>query len=204
MSQSSKAWLHEHVNDPYVRQAKKEGWRSRAAFKLLEMDEKDRLLRAGVVVVDLGATPGGWSQVAAKKVGEKGRVFALDVLPMQGISGVTFVEGDFCESETLDRLESLLAGRKVNLVLSDMAPNLSGVASIDQARGMYLAELALDFARRWLVADGAFLVKVFQGSDYPSFLAAMRESFVKVATRKPKASRDRSSELYLLGQGLKV
>jgi len=191
------------VTDPYVRQAKKEGWRSRAAFKLLEIDARDHLLRAGDVVVDLGAAPGGWAQVAVKKMGGQGRVFALDVLEMRAISGVTFIEGDFCENGTLERLESLLAGLRVNLVLSDMAPNLSGIALVDQARGMYLAELALDFAGRWLVEDGALLVKVFQGADYPAFLAAMRKAFVSVATRKPRASRDRSAELYLLGRTLK-
>ncbi|MDR0233790.1 MAG: RlmE family RNA methyltransferase [Zoogloeaceae bacterium] len=202
-SQSSRAWMREHVTDPYVRQAKKEGWRSRAAFKLMEMDGKDHLLRVGNVVVDLGAAPGGWSQVAARKVGGQGRVIALDALEMQGINGVTFIQGDFCETETLEKLEAALDGRRVNLVLSDMAPNLSGIALTDQARGMYLAELALDFAKRWLVLDGALLVKVFQGTGYPAFLAEMREAFVSVATRKPKASRDRSAELYLLGRALK-
>ena len=202
MSQGSKAWMREHVADPFVRLAKKEGWRSRAAFKLMEIDDKDRLFSAGDVVVDLGAAPGGWSQVSARKVGEAGTVVAVDSLEMQGIAGVSFIQGDFCEAETLKQLESLLAGRRVNLVLSDMAPNLSGVKATDQARGMHLAELALDFARRWLVSDGALLVKVFQGADYPAFLAAMREAFVNVATRKPRASRDRSAELYLLGRVL--
>jgi len=202
-SQSSRAWIHEHVTDPYVIQAKKEGWRSRAAFKLLEMDDKDHLLRAGDTVVDLGATPGGWSQVAAKKVGEQGRVFALDVLEMQGINRVTFIQGDFCEAATLARLEAALDGRRVNLVLSDMAPNLSGIAVTDQARGMYLAELALEFAKAHLEPNGAFLVKVFQGSDYQSFVAAMRTCFQRVTPKKPKASRDRSAELYLLGRALK-
>ncbi|MCL2074891.1 MAG: RlmE family RNA methyltransferase [Betaproteobacteria bacterium] len=194
--------MREHVADPFVRLAKKEGWRSRAAFKLMEIDDKDRLFSAGDVVVDLGAAPGGWSQVSARKVGEAGTVVAVDSLEMQGIAGVSFIQGDFCEAETLKQLESLLAGRRVNLVLSDMAPNLSGVKATDQARGMHLAELALDFARRWLVSDGALLVKVFQGADYPAFLAAMREAFVNVATRKPRASRDRSAELYLLGRVL--
>jgi len=202
VSQGSKAWMREHVADPFVRLAKKEGWRSRAAFKLMEIDDKDRLFSAGDVVVDLGAAPGGWSQVSARKVGEAGTVVAVDSLEMQGIAGVSFIQGDFCEAETLKQLESLLAGRRVNLVLSDMAPNLSGVKATDQARGMHLAELALDFARRWLVSDGALLVKVFQGADYPAFLAAMREAFVNVATRKPRASRDRSAELYLLGRVL--
>lgn len=202
-SQSSRAWIHEHVTDPYVRQAKKEGWRSRAAFKLLEMDDKDHLFHAGDTVVDLGATPGGWSQVAAKKVGEQGRVFALDVLEMQGINQVTFIQGDFCEDATLKRLEAALEGRRIKIILSDMAPNLSGIAATDQARGMNLAELALDFARHWLVPDGIFLVKVFQGAGYPAFLTAMREIFMSVATRKPKASRDRSAELYLLGRSLR-
>lgn len=195
--------MHEHVTDPYVQLAKKEGWRSRAAFKLMEIDDRDRLIRPGGVVVDLGAAPGGWSQVAARRVGEQGRVFALDLLEMQGIGGVDFIQGDFREAEVLRRFEALLAGRKVDLVMSDMAPNLSGVAIMDQARGIYLAELALEFARAHLQADGALLVKVFQGTDYEKFVKAMRASFVRVVTRKPKASRDRSAELYLLGRSLR-
>lgn len=202
-TRTSKAWMHEHVTDPYVQQAKKEGWRSRAAFKLIEIDDKDKLMHAGDVVVDLGAAPGGWSQVAARRVGDRGRVFALDVLEMQGIAGVEFIQGDFREDAVLQQFEALLGGRRPALVLSDMAPNMSGVSLMDQARGMYLAELALEFAKAHLQTDGAFLVKVFQGTDYENFVKAMRASFVTVATRKPKASRDRSAELYLLGRNLR-
>lgn len=195
--------MHEHVTDPYVQLARKEGWRSRAAFKLMEIDDRDRLIRPGGVVVDLGAAPGGWSQVAARRVGDKGRVFALDILEMQGLGGVEFIQGDFREEDVLRRFEALLEGRRADLVMSDMAPNMSGVALMDQARGMYLAELALEFARDHLRPEGAFLVKVFQGTDYEKFVKAMREAFVSVATRKPKASRDRSAELYLLGRSLR-
>lgn len=195
--------MQEHVNDPYVKLAKEQGWRSRAAFKLMEIDDKDKLLKKGEVVVDLGATPGGWSQVAAKRVGESGKVVALDLLEMQGIHGVTFIQGDFREDDVLAKLENVLAGRKVGLVLSDMAPNMSGMALMDQARSMYLAELGLDFARQHLKPDGAYLVKVFQGSDFDAFVKAMREVFVTVVSRKPKASRDRSPELYMLGRSLR-
>ncbi|MCE1171841.1 23S rRNA (uridine(2552)-2'-O)-methyltransferase RlmE [Azovibrio restrictus] len=202
-TRTSKAWMQEHVNDPYVQQAKKEGWRSRAAFKLMEIDDKDKLIHPGDVVVDLGAAPGGWSQVAARRVGDRGRVLALDVLEMQGIGGVDFIQGDFREDEVLQRFEALLGERQPRLVMSDMAPNMSGVSLVDQARGMYLAELALEFAKAHLRPDGAFLVKVFQGTDYDNFVKSMRDSFASVATRKPKASRDRSAELYLLGRNLR-
>ncbi|HET7776542.1 MAG TPA: 23S rRNA (uridine(2552)-2'-O)-methyltransferase RlmE [Azospira sp.] len=202
-SKTSKAWLQEHVNDHFVHRAKAEGWRSRASFKLLEIDDKDKLLRPGEVVVDLGAAPGGWCQVAVQRVGEGGKVFAIDLLEMQGIAGVDFMQGDFREEAVLREFESRLAGRRVGLVLSDMAPNISGVNVSDQARSIYLCELALEFAREHLKPEGAFLVKVFQGSGFNEFLAAMRETFVSVATRKPKSSRDRSPELYLLGRGLR-
>jgi 23S rRNA (uridine2552-2'-O)-methyltransferase len=195
--------MREHVTDPYVQLAKKEGWRSRAAFKLMEIDNRDKLIRPGDVVVDLGAAPGGWSQVATRRVGSGGQVFALDLLEMQGIGGVEFIQGDFREDEVLRRFEILLGERRPSLVMSDMAPNISGVALIDQARGMHLAELALEFAAARLRPDGAFLVKVFQGGDYAAFIATMRARFVSVATRKPKASRDRSAELYLLGRNLR-
>jgi 23S rRNA (uridine2552-2'-O)-methyltransferase len=202
-SKTSKAWLQEHVNDHYVHMAKAEGWRSRASFKLLEIDDKDKLLKPGEVVVDLGAAPGGWSQVAKQRVGEGGKVFAIDLLEMQGIAGVDFMQGDFREEAVLREFEARLDGRRVGLVLSDMAPNISGVNVSDQARSIYLCELALDFAREHLKPEGAFLVKVFQGSGFNEFLAAMRETFEVVATRKPKSSRDRSPELYLLGRRLK-
>ena len=193
----------EHVNDPFVQLAKKEGWRSRAAFKLMEIDDKDKLLRPGEVVVDLGATPGGWSQVATQRVGSGGMVLALDLLEMVPIHGVHFIQGDFREDEVLQQLEALLGDRRVGLVMSDMAPNMSGVPLVDQARIMYLAELGLEFSRQHLKPDGAFLVKVFQGSDFEGFVKAMRETFRTVVVRKPEASRDRSAEIYLLGRTLR-
>jgi 23S rRNA (uridine2552-2'-O)-methyltransferase len=202
-TRTSKAWMREHVNDPYVQLARKEGWRSRAAFKLMEIDDKDKLLRRGEVVVDLGATPGGWSQVAMKRVGDGGMVLALDLLEMEPIHGVDFIQGDFREEDVLRKLEQKLAGRPVGLVMSDMAPNMSGVPLVDQARIMYLAELGLDFCKAHLKPEGAFLVKVFQGTDYETFLRSMREVFKTVAVRKPDASRDRSAELYLLGSVLR-
>ena len=195
--------MQEHVNDPYVQQAKKDGWRSRAAFKLLEIDAKDNLLKRGEVVVDLGATPGGWSQVAVQRVGESGLVLALDLLEMAPIRGVHFIQGDFREDAVLTQLEEALGEREVGVVLSDMAPNMSGVAVMDQARVMHLAELGLDFSRAHLKPEGAFLVKVFQGRDYEAFVRAMRETFRNVVVRKPDASRDRSAEVYLLGRGLR-
>lgn len=199
-SKTSKVWMHQHVNDPYVHKAKAAGWRSRAVFKLEEVDLKDRLLRPGAVVVDLGATPGGWSQYARQKVGSKGRVIGIDLLPMDPIDGVTFIQGDFTEDGPLAELEAALAGEHADLVLSDMAPNLTGVAATDDARATYLNELALDFALTWLKPGGAFLVKVFHGAGFESFRRAMQDSFQEFATRKPDASRDRSSEVYLLGQ----
>lgn len=199
--------MQEHVNDPYVQLARKEGWRSRAAFKLMEIDDKDKLLKRGAVVVDLGAAPGGWSQVAARQVGGGqaggGLVLALDLLEMPPLPGVQFIQGDFREDATLAQLEKILGERQVGLVLSDMAPNMSGVPLVDQARVMHLAELGLEFCRAHLKADGAFLVKVFQGTDYEAFLRAMRATFKTVAVRKPDASRDRSAELYLLGRMLR-
>ena len=203
-TRTSKAWMREHVNDTYVQLARKEGWRSRAAFKLMEIDDKDKLLTRGEVVVDLGATPGGWSQVAAKRVGDGGGlVIALDLIEMEPLHNVDFIQGDFREDDVLKQLEEKLANRKVGLVMSDMAPNMSGVPLVDQARIMYLAELGLECSRVHLKPDGAFLVKVFQGTDYEIFLRAMRETFKTVVVRKPDASRDRSAELYLLGRVLR-
>ena len=202
-TRTSNAWLREHVNDTYVQRAKSEGYRSRAAFKLLEIDDRDHLIRAGEVVVDLGATPGGWSQVAAKRMQGKGRVIALDLLEMEPLHGVEFIQGDFREDVVLNQLETTLAGEKVGLVLSDMAPNMSGILLSDQARVMHLAELGLEFSRGWLKPNGAFLVKVFQGYGFEEFVREMRAVFKSVATRKPDASRDRSAEIYLLGKGLK-
>jgi 23S rRNA (uridine2552-2'-O)-methyltransferase len=195
-SKTSKQWMREHVNDPFVQRAQKEGYRSRAAYKLLEINERDRLLRPGTVVVDLGATPGGWSQVAAAR---GCKVIALDLLPLQPLQGVEFIQGDFRDEEVLAQLEEKLGGKQAGLVISDMAPNISGIDMSDQARAMHLAELALDFAVQHLKPGGAFLVKVFQGAGFEEYFRMMRSRFARIATRKPKASRDRSSELYLLG-----
>lgn len=198
---TSKAWMHEHVTDPYVQRAKAEGWRSRAAFKLMEIGDKDRLLRPGMLVVDLGAAPGGWSQVAAERVGASGRVLAIDLLEMAPIPGVEVIQGDFGDDAILADLEARMGGRPADLVISDMAPNISGIASTDQARSVLLAELALDFAVRHLKPGGDLLVKLFQGEGFDGFRAAMGEAFERVVVRKPKSSRDRSSEVYLLGKG---
>jgi 23S rRNA (uridine2552-2'-O)-methyltransferase len=197
-SKTSKQWMNEHVNDPYVQRAQKDGYRSRAAYKLLEIDERDHLLKSGMVVVDLGATPGGWSQVAVAK---GAKVIALDLLPLHPIHGVEFILGDFREDTVLAQLEERLGGKRIGLVISDMAPNISGIDSADQARAMYLAELALDFSMRHLQPGGAFLVKLFQGVGFEDYIKLMRSHFTRVVTRKPKASRDRSSEQYLLGLG---
>jgi 23S rRNA (uridine2552-2'-O)-methyltransferase len=202
-TKTSKAWMREHVNDPYVKRAQSEGYRSRAAYKLAQIAERDKLLRPGMIVVDLGAAPGGWSQVAAQGVAPGGRVFAVDLLEMAELPGVTFIRGDFQGGETLAELERLLAGKAVDLVLSDMAPNISGIASVDQARAVGLAELALDFAINHLKPQGNFLVKVFQGAGFEEFVKALRGHFGQVMTRKPEASRSRSNEVYLLGRGLK-
>ena len=201
-SKTSKAWMREHINDPYVQKAKAEGSRSRAAYKLRELDQKDRLLAPGPLVVDLGAAPGSWSQVAAAKLGAKGRVVAVDILPMEPLPGVYFLQGDFREQEVLDALLLALGGSKADLVISDLAPNISGIGVSDQARSMYLAELALEFARQCLKPGGSLLVKVFQGAGFTEFLAAMRKAFAKVGSRKPEASRGRSSEMYMLGNCL--
>ena len=203
-TRTSNAWLREHVNDPYVQRARAEGYRSRASFKLMEIDDRDHLIRSGEVIVDLGATPGGWSQVAAKRMKGKGRVIALDLLEMDSLHGVEFIQGDFREEDILKSLETILAGEKVGLVLSDMAPNMSGILLSDQARVMHLAELGLEFSRNWLKPEGAFLVKVFQGYGYEDFVREMRQVFKTVSSRKPDASRDRSPEVYLLGKGLKA
>ena len=200
-SKTSKSWMAEHVNDPFVQRAKSEGWRARAAYKLMEIDDKDKLLRPGMVVVDRGAAPGSWSQVAHKRVGASGRVFALDLLPMEPIPGVEFMQGDFHDEVFVERFEEMLGGRQVDLVMSDIAPNISGIPSSDQARSIYLAELALDFAQKHLVAGGRFVVKVFQGEGFDAFRKQMERDFKSVLVRKPQASRDRSPEVYLLGSG---
>ena len=202
-SKSSAAWLKRHLRDPYVRKATAQGYRARSAFKLLEIVERDGLARTGDCVVDLGAAPGSWSQVLAERVGESGRVISVDLLEVAAIPGVTVIRGDFREEAALERLEAALEGRKVDLVVSDLAPNISGVRASDQARSIHLCELALDFAQAQLNSGGAFLVKAFQGAGFPEFLAAMRRVFVSVDSRKPGASRGESKEMYLLGKGLK-
>ena len=201
---SSKAWMHEHVNDEYVKRAQKEGYRARAAYKLLEIDDKDKLIKPGMTIVDLGATPGSWSQVVTQRLKGNGRIIALDILDMQPIKGVEFLQGDFREESILKQLEQMLNNKLVDLVIADMAPNMSGIADVDQAGAIYLTELALDFSKTWLKPDGNFLVKVFIGAGFDGLLHDMRQMFDKVVTRKPKASRDRSSEVYLLGLGKKT
>ena len=204
-SHSSKQWLRRHVNDPYVQRSKREGYRSRSAYKLTEIDERDKVLRPGQLVVDLGAAPGGWSQVAAGRVGPSGKVLAIDLLEMEPIAGVDFVQGDFSKGSGLKAIGALLGARKADVVLSDMAPNMSGIAVSDQARSMELAEIARDFAVLHLQeAEGAFVVKVFQGAGYDEYLKSLRAAFRKVVVRKPAASRGESAEQYLLARGLKA
>ncbi len=200
-NKTSRQWVHDHINDPYVKQAQAQGYRSRAAFKLLQIDERDHLLVSGKVVVDLGSTPGGWSQVVSKKVAPGGRVIALDLLPMEPVPGVHFIQGDFREDEVLEQLVAALEGRPVGLVLSDMAPNMSGIAVTDQARSIHLLELALEFSRQYLKTGGDMLVKVFQGSGFEALRRDMEQLFSSVAVRKPDSSRDRSAEVYLLCRG---
>jgi 23S rRNA (uridine2552-2'-O)-methyltransferase len=199
-TRSSARWLREHESDVYVRRARDAGFRSRAVYKLEEIQRTDRLLRPGMTVVDLGAAPGGWSQLASRVLQGKGRIVAVDILPMDAIPGVDVLEGDFTASEVVEQLLDLLAQRKVDLVMSDMAPNMTGIAEVDHSRSMHLVELTLDFAERTLAPGGDFLVKVFQGRDYQSCVATLRERFETVKVRKPKASRQRSTELYLLAR----
>lgn len=199
-----KAWMHDHVNDPYVKESKRRGYRSRAAFKLIELDERDRLLKPGGVVVDLGSAPGSWSQVLRERLGPGSTVVAVDVLPMDPLTGVTFVQADFSADEGLAAVEAALGGRRVDLVLSDMAPNMTGVSSVDQARAMELAELARDFAQGHLNPGGAFLVKLFQGAGFDDYLKDLRRRYAKITMRKPKASRARSPEVYALATGFKA
>jgi len=198
-TRTSKAWMQEHLNDEFVKRAQKEGYRARAAYKLIEIDDKDRLIKPGMTIVDLGSTPGSWSQVAMQRLKGQGKVIALDVLDMQVIPGVEFIQGDFREEAVLKRLLEVLNNKPVDLVIADIAPNISGVKDVDQAGATYLTELALDFSGTWLKPDGNFLVKVFIGSGFDGIVKTMRQQFEKVVTRKPKASRDRSSEVYLLG-----
>ncbi|MCK0769667.1 23S rRNA (uridine(2552)-2'-O)-methyltransferase RlmE [Chromohalobacter canadensis] len=200
-SKSSASWLKEHFDDRYVQRSWQDGYRSRASYKLLELDAKDALLKPGMTVIDLGAAPGGWSQIAADKVGAKGCVVASDILEVDALAGVTFVQGDFTEMDVLERILAALEGRRVDLVMSDMAPNMSGMAAIDQPQAMYLVELALDLARQTLSPGGRLLAKVFQGEGFDEYLKELRSSFRKVTTRKPEASRARSREVYLLAEG---
>ena len=203
-SKSSRRWLNEHFDDPFVQQSQKDGYRGRAAYKLKELQDKYRLIRPGQRVVDLGAAPGAWCQVALEALGGRGQLFALDILPMEPLERCAIITGDFTEDEPLEALEQALAVSKVDLVMSDMAPNMSGMSAVDQPRAMYLAELALAFAIEWLKPGGDFLAKVFQAEGFDPFLAECRAAFDKVQVRKPAASRPRSREVYLLGRGLKV
>jgi 23S rRNA (uridine2552-2'-O)-methyltransferase len=199
VSRTSKAWMQEHLNDEFVKRAQKEGYRARAAYKLIEIDDKDKLIKPGMTIVDLGSTPGSWSQVAVQRLKGQGKVIALDILDMTGIAGVEFIQGDFREEAVLARLLEALNNKPVDLVIADMAPNISGVKDVDQAGAAYLTELALEFCTDWLKPNGNFLVKVFIGAGFDDIVKTMRLHFEKVVTRKPKASRDRSSEVYLLG-----
>jgi 23S rRNA (uridine2552-2'-O)-methyltransferase len=199
VSRTSKAWMQEHLNDEFVKRAQKEGYRARAAYKLIEIDDKDKLIKPGMIIVDLGSTPGSWSQVAVQRLKGQGKVIALDILDMQAIPNVEFIQGDFREEAVLKSLLVVLNNKPVDLVIADMAPNISGVKDVDQAGAAYLTELALEFSSEWLKPGGNFLVKVFIGSGFDEIVKTMRQRFGKVVTRKPKASRGRSSEVYLLG-----
>jgi 23S rRNA (uridine2552-2'-O)-methyltransferase len=200
-SKSSRRWLDRQHSDYYTQQAKQAGYRSRSAYKLLEIQEKDKILAKGMTVVDLGAAPGGWSQVISKYVGQSGKIVAIDILPIGFLKGVDTIHGDFQKSETLEALMLALNGKRVDLVISDLAPNLSGIATVDQARAMDLAEMALDFAESVLAKEGVFLIKVFQGSGFQEYLKCLKERFLRVLVRKPKASRAESREVYLLAKG---
>lgn len=202
-SKSSAGWLKEHFDDPYVQRSWQDGYRSRASYKLLELDDKDRLFKPGMTVIDLGAAPGGWSQVAAERVGPNGLVIASDILEMDALAGVSFVQGDFTEDAVLEAILAQLDERPVDLIISDMAPNMSGMAAIDQPKAMYLVELALDLATQTLMPGGRLVTKVFQGEGFDDYLKALRDSFTRVVTRKPGASRNRSREVYLLADGFK-
>ncbi|MBJ7537040.1 23S rRNA (uridine(2552)-2'-O)-methyltransferase RlmE [Marinomonas transparens] len=202
-SKSSNSWMKEHFDDQYVKKSQQDGYRSRASYKLLELNDKDKLFKPAMRVVDLGAAPGGWSQVAAKMIGDKGTIVASDILEMAPLPGVTFVQGDFTEQEVYEAILSEMGNEKADLVISDMAPNMSGNASVDQPQAMYLVELALDMAAQVLRPGGNFLVKVFQGEGFDDYLKAMKAQFGSVVTRKPDASRARSREVYLLGRQYK-
>ena len=199
-----KAWMAEHVNDPWVKEATRRGYRSRAAFKLLELAERDNLFRPGMRVADLGAAPGSWAQVLRERLGPRSAIVAIDMLPMEPVAGVTFVQGDFREDEGLAAIEEALGGGKLDLVVSDLSPNLSGVGAADQARSVHLGELALEFAKSWLQPGGDLVVKAFQGEGFAEFRQTLEAQFIKVYVRKPKASRDRSREVYVVAKGLKI
>jgi 23S rRNA (uridine2552-2'-O)-methyltransferase len=203
-SKSSNNWLQEHVNDPYVKQAQKDGYRSRASYKLIQLNDKDRLIRPGMLIVDLGSAPGGWSQVAGRLVGDRGRVLATDILPMDPLKNVEFIQGDFTDEAVLNQILGRLEGHKPDLIISDIAPNISGIDSADQASSMYLVEIALDFARQVLKPKGDFVAKVFQGAGSDAFVKDLRTSFDKVLVRKPAASRPRSREVYVVARGFKA
>jgi 23S rRNA (uridine2552-2'-O)-methyltransferase len=203
-SKSSHRWLKEHFDDEFVKRAQREGYRSRAVYKLDEIQQKDHILKAGMAVVDLGAAPGGWSQYALGLVGPKGSVVAMDILPMEPLPGVVFVQGDFREQIVLDELLNLLNGREIDLVMSDIAPNITGMDAVDQPRAMYLAELAVEFSDRVLRPGGDLLVKLFQGEGFDALLKDLRSRYDKVVIRKPKASRPRSREVYALARGRKI
>lgn len=202
--QKSKKWMQRHLSDAYVQQAQKDGYRSRAVYKLKEIDEHHHLLHHGMSVVDLGAAPGGWSQYAAKKIGQKGKVIAMDILDMKDINNVTFIKGDFTGQQVLDELMTRLDGQSIDLVISDMAPNMSGIGVVDQPRTMYLAELALDFAQNVLKPGGNLVIKTFQGTGFPELRKSIISGYDRLATSKPKASRSNSREVYLLGLGKKL
>ena len=202
-SKSSANWLREHFNDPFVKQAQKDGYRSRASYKLLEIQEKDRLIRPGMSVIDLGAAPGGWSQVTSRLIGGQGRLIASDILEMDSIPDVTFIQGDFTEDAVLQQILAAVGDSHVDLVISDMAPNMSGTPEVDMPRAMFLCELALDLATRVLKPGGDFLIKIFQGEGFDMYLKDVRTKFDKVQMRKPSSSRDRSREQYLLGRGFR-
>jgi 23S rRNA (uridine2552-2'-O)-methyltransferase len=203
-SKSSNNWLQEHVNDPYVKQAQKDGYRSRASYKLIQLNDKDRLIRPGMLIVDLGSAPGGWSQVAGRLVGDRGRVLATDILPMDPLKNVEFIQGDFTDEAVLNQILGRLEGHKPDLIISDIAPNISGIDSADQASSMYLVEIALDFARQVLKPKGDFAAKVFQGAGSDAFVKDLRTSFDKVLVRKPAASRPRSREVYVVAKGFRA
>jgi 23S rRNA (uridine2552-2'-O)-methyltransferase len=203
-NKSSNRWLQEHFRDPYVKRAKEEGYRSRAVYKLLELQERDRLFKPGMVVVDLGAAPGGWSQVISKCVKPKGKVIALDILPMDEVEGVEFIQADFTEDAAIEKMNAALKGESVDWVVSDMAPNMSGNETVDLPKSMYLAELALDFATKVLTQRGGFLIKMFQGQGFDPFYANMKQMFKSVTIRKPKASRGRSREVYIVAKEFKA